>query len=40
LFRAEAELAPPADVDVERIRAALERLADEMMVDVNLEAAN
>jgi glycine cleavage system regulatory protein len=37
LFRAEAELAPPADVEIEEIRAALERLADDMMVDVNLE---
>ena len=38
LFRAEAELAPPEDVDLDRIRDALERLADELMVDVNLEA--
>lgn len=38
LFRAEAELAPPADVEVERIRSALEALADELMVDVQLEA--
>ena len=38
LFRAEAELAPPEDVDLDRIRDALERLADELMVDVSLEA--
>ena len=40
LFRAEAELAPPQDVAIERIRDALERLADELMVDVSLEAAD
>ena len=39
LFRAEAELAPPDGVDVDRIRDALEDLADELMVDVNLEAS-
>jgi len=38
LFRAQAELAPPPDVELERGRAALERLADERMVDVTLEA--
>ena len=38
LFRATAELAPPEDVELERIRDALERLADELMVDVSLEA--
>ena len=38
LFRASAELAPPEDVELERIRDALERLADELMVDVSLEA--
>jgi len=38
LFRAQAELAPPGDVEIEEIRASLERLADEMMVDVTLEA--
>lgn len=38
LFRAVAELAPPDDVDVDRIRSALEALADELMVDVHLEA--
>lgn len=37
LFRAEAELAPPPDVDIDRVRAALERLADDMMVDMTLE---
>ena len=37
LFRAQAELAPPADVELEKVRAALERLADELMVDVTLE---
>ncbi|MEM9176495.1 MAG: ACT domain-containing protein [Myxococcota bacterium] len=38
LFRALAELAPPQGVDLDRIRDALERLADELMVDVSLEA--
>jgi glycine cleavage system regulatory protein len=38
LFRAQAELAPPSGVELERVRAALERLADELMVDVTLEA--
>lgn len=38
LFRAQAELAPPAGVELEKVRAALERLADELMVDVTLEA--
>ncbi len=37
LFRAQAELAPPANVPLEEIRAALEQLADELMVDVTLE---
>lgn len=36
LFRAQAELAPPADVDVEHIRAALEQLADDMMVELTM----
>ncbi len=40
LFRAHAELAPPADVEVEKIRAALERLADELMVDLTLETGS
>jgi glycine cleavage system regulatory protein len=37
LFRAHAELAPPSGVDLDEIRAALERLADDMMVDVTLD---
>ncbi len=37
LFRADAELAPPAGVELESVREALERLADELMVDVTLE---
>ncbi len=37
LFRAQAELAPPAEVEVERIRDALEQLADDMMVDIIFE---
>jgi glycine cleavage system regulatory protein len=37
LFRAMAELAPPPDLELETVRAALERLADELMVDVTLE---
>jgi glycine cleavage system regulatory protein len=40
LFRARAELAPPSGVELEAIRAALERLADELMVDITLEAAD
>lgn len=40
LFRAEAELAPPSDVALERISAALERIADDMMVDVHLEPSS
>lgn len=40
LFRAEAELAPPEGVALDRIRDALERLADELMVDVSLEAVD
>ena len=38
LFRAEAELAPPENVALESIRSALENLADELMVDIQLEA--
>ena len=38
LFRAHAELVPPPEVELEKVRAALERLADELMVDVILEA--
>jgi len=37
LFRATAELAPPADLDLGTVRASLERLADELMVDMTLE---
>lgn len=36
LFRAEAELLPPAGADFEQIRAALEQLADDMMIDLKL----
>ena len=36
LFRAEAELVPPAGADFEQIRAALEQLADDMMIDLKL----
>lgn len=39
LFRAQAELAPPADMELEAIRSALESLADDMMVDVTLDAS-
>jgi glycine cleavage system regulatory protein len=38
LFRAQAELVPPAELELEQVRAALERLADELMVDITLEA--
>ena len=38
LFRARAELAPPSGVELEEIRTALERLADELMVDITLES--
>ena len=37
LFRAVAELAPPANLELGKVRAALERLADELMVDVTLD---
>ena len=37
LFRAEAELVPPAQTDSQQIRAILERLADEMMIDITLK---
>ena len=37
LFRAEAELAPSAQTDSQQIRAILERLADEMMIDITLK---
>lgn len=38
LFRIQAELVPPPNVELEQVRAALECLADELMVDVTLEA--
>lgn len=38
LFRAEAELALPKGVATEKVRTALERLADDMMVDISLHA--
>lgn len=37
LFRAEAELVPPAKVDFEQIRTALEQLADDMVIDITLK---
>lgn len=37
LFRAQAELAPPAGVGRDQVRASLERLADDMMVDMTFE---
>jgi glycine cleavage system regulatory protein len=40
LFRAEAELALPPGVALDAIRARLERIADELMVDVHLEASS
>ena len=40
LFRAHAELAPPPDVKLARVRAALEQLANELMVDFTLEAGS
>jgi glycine cleavage system regulatory protein len=40
LFRAQAELAPPPDVGIESVREALERIADDMMVDMTLEAGS
>jgi len=39
LFRAHAELVPPPDVARETIRHALERLADDMMVDLSLDTS-
>lgn len=38
LFRAEAVLHIPADLDIEALRAELERLADDLIVDINLIA--
>ena len=40
LFRAQAELAPPAEIGIDRIRAALEQLADDMMVDMTFESSS
>ena len=37
LFRAEAKLVPPARVDFEQIRTALEKLADDMVIDITLK---
>ena len=39
LFHAEAELVPPATVDFEQIRTALEQLADDMVIDITLKPA-
>ncbi len=39
LFRARAELSVPAAVDLARIRADLEALANELMVDLALDEA-
>ncbi|MBC52895.1 MAG: glycine cleavage system protein R [Gammaproteobacteria bacterium] len=38
LFRAEALLHIPAELDIETLRAELERLADDLIVDINLIA--
>ncbi len=40
LFRAQAELAPPANLELDEVRAALERLADELMVELTLEGGS
>jgi len=40
LFRAQAELAPPSGIGIDRIRAALEQLADDMMVDMTFESSS
>ncbi len=37
LFHVEAELVPPAKVNFEQIRTALEKLADDMVVDITLK---
>ena len=37
IFRAEAELAPPAQTSFEHIRSALHKLADDIMIDVILK---
>lgn len=39
LFEVEASLSVPATTDLGEVRAALERLADELMVDLSLEPA-
>jgi len=39
LFEVIADLDVPADADVEALRAALESLANELMVDIDLDAA-
>ncbi|MEX2333624.1 MAG: ACT domain-containing protein, partial [Pseudohongiella sp.] len=38
LFRAEAVLHIPADLDIESLRTELERLADDLIVDISLIA--
>lgn len=40
LFRAQIELALPPDLGLEKIKAVLERLADELMVDLTLESGS
>lgn len=40
LFRAQAELAPPPGVAVDGVREALERLADDMMVELQFDEAS
>lgn len=40
LFRAEAELIPPADANFEHIHSALEKLADDMMIDLKLKTGD
>lgn len=39
MFKAKARLRLPADVDVEALRTSLEAIANELMVDLDLEAA-
>jgi len=39
LFRAEAELVPPARVGFEQIRTALEQLANDMVIDITLKTS-
>ncbi|MDT7041384.1 hypothetical protein [Candidatus Nitronereus thalassa] len=38
LFRAEADLVPPARIEFDQIRAAFEQLANDMMIDITLKA--